>query len=180
MAMQWYYGRGSDISGPVSEAQLSSLVASGQVLRTDTVWQDDVEQGVAAGTVKSLFESLPQREVMEEKSIPNVIGLSPEGSWIDPTAPVEQPLVADEPAVPAPPLVAPMPKPANRGRATAGKGVIIVGQDGKTVKFRLKCTVCGLEDSSWKTIAIPRGTARASFYCRKCRKTRDGEINGII
>jgi len=138
MALQWYYGRGSDISGPVSDAQLSTLVASGDVLRSDTLWQDDVEDGVAAGTVQNFFALEP---------------------------------------VPIP--AAPMPKPLTTARATAGKGVIIVGQDGKTVKFRVKCTVCGLEDASWKTIPIPRGVARASFFCRKCRKTREGEVNGF-
>lgn len=138
MAMQWHYGRGSDISGPFSDAELSSLVASGDVLRTDTVWQDNVEDGVVAGTVESLFK----------------------------TAPVQ------------PEIAAAFKAPTSTARATAGKGVIIVGQDGKTVKFRMKCTVCGHEDSSWKTIPIPRGVARASFHCRKCRKLRDGEING--
>ena len=47
---------------------------------------------------------------------------------------------------------------------------MIIGQDGKTVKFRMKCTTCGKEDSSWKSIPIPHGVARAGFYCTKCRK----------
>jgi hypothetical protein len=63
-------------------------------------------------------------------------------------------------------------------RAVAGKGAMIIGQDGKTVKFRMKCTTCGKEDSSWKSIAIPHGVARAGFYCAKCRKRRDAEIYG--
>jgi hypothetical protein len=60
----------------------------------------------------------------------------------------------------------------------AGKGVVIVGQDGATVKYRMKCSTCGREESSWKSIAIPRGTTRTGFFCPKCRKRRDGEIHG--
>jgi hypothetical protein len=87
-----------------------------------------------------------------------------------------------EPAEPAaaaavPPVV--VPAPAKKGgRATAGKGAVIVGQDGATVKYRGKCATCGREDASWKSIAIPRGTTRASFFCPKCRKRRDVEIHG--
>jgi len=161
MAVQWHYGCGSDISGPVSDAELAALVASGNLLRTDTVWQDDAEEGVPAGTVKDLFELLTQPVDPEEVDIPASLAIP----------------VPEEVAVP-PPYV-PQSRPVSTARATAGKGAIIVGQDGKTVKFRLKCTVCGHEDSSWKTIAIPRGIARASFHCRKCRKLREGEINGF-
>ena len=70
------------------------------------------------------------------------------------------------------------PPPTRNARATVGKGAVILGQDGKTVKFRGKCTTCGREDTSWKTIAIPRGAIRASFFCAKCRKKRDIEIYG--
>ena len=51
--------------------------------------------------------------------------------------------------------------------------------DGKTVKFRMKCTICGKEDSSWKSISIPRGMARSSFFCPKCRKRQDCELQGV-
>ena len=138
MGDQWFYGRGSDISGPVSGAQLAGLAAAGTVLPTDMVWADGVEDGIPAGRVPELFP---------------------------------------RPAGPAtmPGTRAAAPK---RGRAVAGKGVVLVGQDGATVKFRMKCTTCGREDSSWKTIPIPHGTARTGFYCTKCRKRRDGEVHG--
>ena len=38
MTNQWFYGRGSDITGPVSSTELAGLAASGQVLPSDTVW----------------------------------------------------------------------------------------------------------------------------------------------
>ena len=133
MSDLWFYGRGSDITGPVSMADLTGLVAAGGVLPTDTVWRDGVEDGVPAAQVPQLF----------------------------------------------PPAALAGTRPATKNaRATAGKGVVIMGQDGKTVKFKGKCTTCGHEDASWKTIAIPRGTARTGFFCSKCKKRRDGEIHG--
>ena len=140
MADQWFYGRGSDITGPVSGPELSGLAAGGTLLPTDTVWRDGVEDGVPADQVPDLF--------------------------------------------PAPPVAPAAAAPAGyravttNARAVAGKGAMIIGQDGKTVKFRMKCTTCGKEDSSWKSIAIPHGVARAGFYCAKCRKRRDAEIYG--
>jgi hypothetical protein len=135
MGDQWFYGRGSDITGPVSGPELAGLVASGTLLPTDTVWRDGVEDGVPAGQVPELF-----------------------------------PAAAPEPTG--------YRTPTARGRAVAGKGATIVGQDGVNVKFRMKCTTCGKEDSSWKSIRIPRGVTRTGFYCSKCRKRRDVEIYG--
>ena len=138
MVDQWFYGRGADITGPVSGPELAALAAAGTVQPTDTVWRDGVEDGVPAGQVPDLF------------------------------------------AAAAPPAAAPTGyrAPTTRGRAVAGKGATIVGQDGATVKFRMKCTTCGKEDSSWKSIPIPRGVTRTGFYCIKCRKRRDVEIYG--
>src|SRR5262249_33888957 len=90
-----------------------------------------------------------------------------------PTGPAPE---AEIPPTPGWSTKPPNPKTA---RAVPGKGVVIIGQDGATVKFRMKCTTCGREDTSWKSISIPRGTARAAFFCSKCRKKRDVEIHGI-
>lgn len=146
MVSQWYYGRGSDISGPASGQELSDLANSGQLLRSDTVWQEGVEEGVKAGTMENLFAPLN---------------------------------AANEVAVAAPESVPVKPPTVSRARATAGKGTTIIGQDGKNVKYQMKCTTCGYQDTSWKSIAIPRGTTRSSFYCQKCRKKRDTEIHGM-
>lgn len=140
MADQWFYGRGSDITGPVTGPELSGLAAGGTVLPTDTVWRDGVEEGVPAGQVPDLFPA--------------------------------------QPVAPTPTAPAGYRAMTTNARAVAGKGAMIIGQDGKTVKFRMKCTTCGKEDSSWKSIAIPHGVARAGFYCAKCRKRRDAEIYG--
>ncbi|HEX3150630.1 MAG TPA: DUF4339 domain-containing protein [Gemmataceae bacterium] len=153
MSLQWFYGRGSDITGPVSRAELSELASSGGVLATDMVWQDGVEDGIRASDVPELF---PAAVAVVEEAKP----LAPMGhpDWINPLA---RPEAETKP-----------------GRAVAGKATSIIGQDGKTVKFRMKCDLCGRDDASFKTIPIPHGTARASFYCKKCRKRRDGEIHG--
>jgi hypothetical protein len=151
MAVLWFYGRGSDISGPVSGPELSALAADGQIVPTDTVWQDGIELGVPARDVPDLF----------------------------PPSPVD--VAAPEAAEPAPfvgHMVGTLAKTQKRGRAVAGKGAMIISQDGTTVKFRMKCTTCGQEDASWKSIPIPHGVARSGFYCKKCRKRRDAEING--
>ena len=142
MADQWFYGRGSDITGPLSGPELSGLAAGGTLLPTDTVWREGVEDGVPAAQVLDLFPAAVKPDAATPKT--------PAGYRTVTT----------------------------RGRAVAGTGAMIIGQDGKTVKFRMKCTTCGKEDSSWKSIPIPHGTARAGFYCTKCRKRRDAEIHG--
>ena len=172
MTDQWYYGRATDISGPVSERELMCLAASGQVLPTDTVWQQGVEDGVPAATVKNLFAVAAPTAVADEPTwqLAGDLFNETDGKGEAPSAaPVETP-----PAN----AYAPRP-PAKAGRATAGKGAVIVGQDGKTVKYRGKCSICGREDQSWKTIPIPRGIARVSFFCAKCRKRQEAEIHGI-
>ncbi len=131
MVAQWFYGRGSDISGPVSGADLAALAAGGQVLPSDTVWRDGVEQGERAGDIPEFF--------------PGVLAGT---------------------------------RSQKKGRAVAGKGAVIVSQDGATVKYRMKCTTCGRDDASWKSIPIPHGIARNGFFCQKCRKRREAEIHG--
>jgi len=133
----WFYGRGSDISGPVSGADLAALADRGRVLPTDTVWRDGVELGERAGDSAEFF-----------------------------------------PAVPTGTGVLAGTRARKHGRAVAGKGAVIVSQDGATVKYRMKCTTCGRDDASWKSMPIPHGVARNGFFCQKCRKRRDAEIHG--
>ena len=56
--------------------------------------------------------------------------------------------------------------------------MVIVGQDGINVKYKKKCTTCGYEDSCWNTMPIRIGSTRVNFFCPKCRRKRDGEIQG--
>ena len=58
---QWFYGRGSDITGPVTGPELSGLAAGGTLLPTDTVWRDGVEDGVLddlGGDLGTTFPSI--------------------------------------------------------------------------------------------------------------------------
>jgi hypothetical protein len=199
MPVQWYYGRGADITGPLSGRELSDLATSGKIVPTDTVWQEGVEAGVPARKVKNLFRSAtlsadrpssglvtpaPDVALAGESTSAVQRGVTSPGS----TAAAPGPEVGAEviPTGPVPDRAAENSSPPGwsparpkTARAVAGKGVVIVGQDGATVKYRMKCTTCGHEDSSWKSIPIPRGTQRASFFCSKCRKRRDVEIHGI-
>jgi hypothetical protein len=177
---QWYYWHESEILGPFSGNQLVNLAAAGDILPDDIVWKDGVEGGVPAHKVNHLFgaPSTLTPEATASESIPTT-GTTQEGKPAIATG------TATQPASP----VEEVPKSSwDRGRATssgkaravAGKGTVLVGQDGVTVKFRMKCTVCGFEDSSWKSRSITRGTTRLPFYCPKCRKKCNVEIHGHV
>jgi hypothetical protein len=196
----WFYGRGADISGPVSGRELAHLAASGKVIPSDTIWREGHEAGVLAGKVKNLFANpylgpppslspvpeadagLSQLTTIEPPgatAVESVAALAAPGPYeagLPETQATGAPIPAE--SAPVPPVVQ-RPPPAKAARAVAGKGTVIVGQDGKTVKYRMKCVTCGKEDSSWKSISIPRGLARSSFFCPKCRKRQEVEIHGI-
>ena len=162
MTSQWYYGRGSDITGPVTDRELYNLAANGGIIPSDTIWRDGIEMGVPASSVKNLFQAV--------ESPVNTTPLKDESTPTnDAVAPTE-----------SAPAVIPVQAPQRSGRASAGKGAILLSQDGKTVKYKGKCTTCGREDSSYKSIPIPRGTARLGFFCAKCRKRREVEIHGLM
>jgi len=147
---QWYYWRGGDVVGPISGLALSELGTSGGIEPGDTVWREGFEHGVPASRVKNLFPSVD--------------------APVEPAAPVVE--------VAVPPAGRAMPPP-RRARAVAGRGTIIMGQDGKTVRYKMKCTTCGHEDSSSRSATITRGTTRTKFHCPKCRKLRVTEFNGV-
>jgi hypothetical protein len=179
----WYYSHDHAKIGPCSGRRMKELAAAGGILPTDVVWKQGVEKGVAASKVKYLFAPPP--------------AVAPSAAIVE----VPEVLPPTEAPVPAPPPVAvelkpepvaeQIPEPAappasgwhgetRKGRATAGRGAVLVGQDGVTVKFRKKCTTCGHLDSSWNTIPIRNGVMRAGFYCTKCRKHRDVEVHGSL
>ena len=164
VADQWYYWHESEIRGPFSGKQLAALAAAGDIIPTDTVWKDGVEDGVQASRVQHLFA-------------PTLV--TPDGGTDGEPAATE-PTPAAVPVAGEPPSRwdAVRQSTSGRARASAGPGALIVGQDGKTVKFRKKCTTCGYEDSSWKTMPITRGTTRVAFFCPKCRKQRHAEVHG--
>src|SRR4051794_38180873 len=86
---------------------------------------------------------------------------------------------ADSAAVALLPAAPPVSRP-RRARAVGGPGVVIVGQDGVTARYRMRCTACGQEDRNTKTMAIARGSSRVRFFCPKCRKQRSAEIHGQV
>ncbi|HVK07694.1 MAG TPA: DUF4339 domain-containing protein [Gemmataceae bacterium] len=170
MTNLWYFWRDTDVRGPFSAEEFAALATSGELVPSDTVWAGDDERGRPAHRVLNLFPANPHTSQVAVEMTE-----------------AQPALVATGEVAAAPPperAVAPgwdagrSQPPPGRARATAGKGAVIVGQDGKSVKFRKKCTTCGHEDSSWKTIPIPRGSTRVAFYCPKCRKPRQVEIYG--
>lgn len=66
--------------------------------------------------------------------------------------------------------------PAKKGRAVAGKGITIISQDGKLVKFKKKCPDCGHEDAAYGTAKFAVGNLSVAFFCPKCKRQRHGEI----
>jgi len=172
MTDQWYYWHEIEVLGPFSGKQLVDLATAGTILPDDIVWKEGVEGGVAASNVQHLFAVT---------ALPTVTATTA----VSETAPSE---AAAAPALVVSPVEEPAKPTWDRGpgttsgkaRAVAGKGTVIVGQDGKTVKFRMKCIVCNFEDSSWKNMTITRGTTRKQFYCPKCRKKCAVEIHGVV
>lgn len=160
MADEWFYWHEADVLGPFSGQQLVALAAAGDILPDDIVWREGVERGVPAHKVQHLFAE------------PSPVAAATTPAEAAPAAPVPEPV--------KPSWDGGRASTSGRGRATAGKGTIIVGQDGKNVKFRMKCTTCNTEDSSWQTMAIARGTTRRTYYCKKCRKRCSVEIHCVI
>ncbi len=66
-----------------------------------------------------------------------------------------------------------------KGRVISIKGGIISNQDGRMVRYRKKCLKCGLDDRSISTMQIRSGVTRLNFFCPKCRKNQQVEIQGI-
>ena len=192
MADRWYFGQGEAKHGPFTGQELKDKATRGEIVPTDTVWKEGVAKGALASRVQHLFQAVqvvalvepPVAPVAEATPLPShEVGLVPlEG--VDPSpAPRNDtpPTPVEPPAEKAPQAAPPAAKNHVRtGRATAGKGAIIMSQDGVNVKFRKKCTVCSNEDASWTTVPIRSGTMRSPFYCRKCRKSREVEVHGSL
>jgi hypothetical protein len=198
MAEHWFYGQNGERLGPWSSEQLKDLAAAGTIQPTDTIWKEGIERGALAKNVKNLFSPASPKPLGQTEG--------PTGAVV-PVATHEQslapPAVAVEKASAEPPpsILAPShsgesdvitaqggSKPKTIGspkrhiqqlRAVALRGAIIFSQDGRVVRFKKKCPKCGHEDPSRGTLPIRPGMTRASFFCRKCRKSRQVEIQGI-
>ena|SRR5438270_10884736 len=162
MTDQWYYERATQKHGPYSSDRLRALAADGSIHLTDTIWKEGVDRGLVASKVKNLFPAalpaaMPAPPPLLAKDVP----------------------VAPADAAPAKPAEPPK-KPVHQARAIAGRGLVIISQDGVNVWFKKKCFVCGFEDAMRAKMMIKRGANRMSFLCNKCRKMRDAEFQGIV
>jgi GYF domain 2 len=183
MADTWYYARDDKRNGPFSGRQLRDLADAGNILGTDTVYKTGVEQGMLATKVKHLFPPVEPPPPTIAKILPAELPPVPavELAAIDP------PLVAlVEPTPPEPVASSPeshtskpfQEPPPRKKTASAGKGAIMMGQDGTNVRFKKQCTTCQHVDSSSISMKITQGTMRAGFFCPKCRKRREVELQG--
>lgn len=183
MADQWYYAHEGTRTGPYSSGQFRALAVAGNILGTDTVWLNDSEKGVLASRVRNLFRSPqpPVDQVAEAAPPPLSPAVVPGGERAV-CVPGECKGAALTEAAPEKPAVQPIPAyqdhQPRKLRVVALTGAIIVGQDGRVVRFRKKCTACGHEDSSWATQPILSGMMRAGFFCPKCRKHREVQLRG--
>jgi hypothetical protein len=55
MSAAWYYAKNKERFGPVSLAELRSLVAQGKLRPADLVWTDQLPAWTPAGKVRELF-----------------------------------------------------------------------------------------------------------------------------
>ena len=165
MASQWYYAHDEKKLGPFSQQQLKELAAAGTILPMDTVWQEGVAQGVSANRVKNLFPAAPADALPAVETPP--VAAAPESAPPEKVVALEdQPKKQD--------------RPARKGRAVAVKGADIVSQDGTHARYRKKCMECGHKDSACHMILITNKMIKMSFYCRKCRKSREVAIQCFL
>jgi hypothetical protein len=187
MGDRWYYGQANNKLGPFTPGQLRELAASGGLLGTDMVWKEGVVLGALAARVKNLFR--PLRDTVVVVAPPPLSPTEPAAVVLagaatapppEPPAPIASPVLASPSNAPTCAGAKPLggKPPAKKGRAVAGRGVRIVGQDGVVVQFKKICIKCGYEDPVRSTLPIRNGTTPVSFFCPKCKKSHQGEIQG--
>jgi hypothetical protein len=64
--LEWYYARGKKQFGPVPSTELKMLADAGDLRAEELVWHDGMEQWVAAGKVRGLFEESAGRSRLSE------------------------------------------------------------------------------------------------------------------
>ena len=75
MSAAWYYAKDKERFGPVSLAELRSLVAQGKLRPADLVWTDQLPAWTPAGKVRELFplravDSVPGIKAPAERIVP--------------------------------------------------------------------------------------------------------------
>lgn len=59
MAADWYYAKGGQRHGPVTEEQLRQLADSGQIQSTDLVWRNGMAEWQKVGSIEGVFPPQP-------------------------------------------------------------------------------------------------------------------------
>jgi hypothetical protein len=185
MADTWFYAHADFVRiGPFTGQELRNLADAGSILRTDTVFKTGVEQGMSAAKVKHLFPIVVETPLpVAVEPAPLVVETPlPVAAEIAPVPPLLITPAAPEPAevaVPEARAAKPYQEPPPRRRtAAAGKGTIIMGQDGTNVRFKKQCPTCQHVDSSSISMKITQGSMKAGFFCPKCKKRREVELRG--
>jgi ribosomal protein S27AE len=97
-------------------------------------------------------------------------------AWTPPVAnPPTEPTEAEQPAG----ARTAQQQEAKKLRVIGVKGGILASQDGDVVKYRKKCLRCGYVDNSMTTMRIRSGVTRLNFFCPKCKKNQQVEVQGV-
>ena len=81
--------------------------------------------------------------------------------------------------LPGEPEAAPEQQKVRMRRVLGVKGGVIQSQDGLVLRYRKKCLRCGYADTSLATMAIRSGVTRGAFFCPKCKKSQQVEIQAV-
>jgi hypothetical protein len=171
MADLWFYSHDGVKIGPCSAQQLQQTAAAGGLVPTDTVWKEGTEKGALASKVKNLFAS-PEIPATLPALAP-ILAPASGPAEIEPVAAADP---AGVEAVAETRRQAPPPQKPKTNRAVAGRGAIVVSQDGVRVSFRKTCIVCKYEDTCRHNVLIRQGKMSVPFFCPKCRKNRPVEL----
>jgi hypothetical protein len=207
MTDQWYFSRSGTPFGPFSVARLKELAAAGQIQRGDTVWKEGMLAGVLAAKVKHLFATPAAAAVTPDA--PALVGPPPAdppaaeappaprgsppaltalGARLANPADLElapgeaapwAPAASQDETQPAKANPPPAPSKPRERRVLSVKGGILASQNGQAVKFRKRCLRCGYADTSMTTMPIRPGVTRVNFYCPKCKKSQQTEVQGV-
>jgi hypothetical protein len=129
-------------------------------------------------------------DAVPDELLPNDVGFVPlesgtgpaEGAAPAASAAAEGQLAPQQSAPPAPPKPERRPTPpqeVKKRRVLGVKGGDLLSQDGSVVRFRKRCMKCGKEDNSVTTMQIPPGFVRVNFFCPKCKKSQQVEVQGL-
>jgi hypothetical protein len=73
MSAQWFYTKNGQRMGPVTDAELKQLAASGTILPTDQIWKEGMSAWTNAGNIKSLFSNSAPEQPISNKAQDSVV-----------------------------------------------------------------------------------------------------------